>query len=85
MGTLDAVRFQGKFDAADWDDLVKMRFEDAEFWGPASYDKVLRIMYGDYMQLPPESARGGHYGDEAVIVDAHRDYREYVAEIRAGS
>ena len=84
VGTLDAVRFQGKFDAADWDDLVKMRFEDTEFWGPANYDKVLRIMYGDYMQLPPESARGGHYGDEAVIVDAHRDYREYVAEIRAG-
>ena len=80
IGTLDAAIYRGKYQASDWDELVKMRFEDAEFWGPKNYDRVLRMMYGDYMQLPPESARVGHYEDEGVIVDTHKDYREYLAE-----
>ena len=32
-------------------------FEGYEFNVPNEYDKVLRIIYGDYMQLPPESER----------------------------
>jgi lipopolysaccharide cholinephosphotransferase len=42
-------------------DRVKLRFEDFEFWAPAQYDIVLRRMFGDYMQLPPEWARTGHH------------------------
>jgi lipopolysaccharide cholinephosphotransferase len=42
-------------------DRVKLQFEDAEFWVPAEYDAVLRKMYGDYMQLPPEWARAPHH------------------------
>jgi lipopolysaccharide cholinephosphotransferase len=38
-------------------DRVKMRFEDREFWIPAEYDMILRRLYGNYMQLPPEWAR----------------------------
>jgi lipopolysaccharide cholinephosphotransferase len=40
---------------------VKLRFEDFEFWAPAEYDMILRRMFGDYTQLPPEWARTGHH------------------------
>ena len=85
MGTLDAVMFQGKYAVKDWDELTRMKFEDAEFWAPVRYDKILRIMYGDYMQLPPEDKRTGHYEKAGAIVDAHRDYREYLADMNADS
>ena len=38
-----------------------MRFEDAEFVVPIEYDKYLRSIYGDYMQLPPPDKRHGHH------------------------
>lgn len=82
VGTLDAAPFKGKYQASDWLDVAKMRFEDTEFWAPVKYDRVLRMMYGDYMKLPPESARRGHYEDQGAIVDIHRDYREYLAEMQ---
>ena len=85
MGTLDAAPFRGKYAVRDWDELVKMKFEDSEFWAPVQYDRLLRVMYGDYSQLPPEEQRGGHYEDAGVIVDAHRDYREYLADMDADS
>lgn len=81
MGTLDAVRFKGKYAVEDWDELTKMQFEDAEFWGPVHYKRLLWNMYGDYRKLPPENQRGGHYEEAGVIVDAHRDFREYLADM----
>lgn len=36
-------------------------FGKYEFRVPTEYDKMLRNMYGDYMQLPPESERVGHH------------------------
>jgi len=35
----------------------KLLFEGCEFNVPNDYDKVLRNLYGDYMQLPPEKDR----------------------------
>ena len=32
-------------------------FEDAQFYIPKAYDKILKSIYGDYMQLPPEEER----------------------------
>ena len=78
VGTLDAAVFRGKYDAHDWDEFQEMQFEDAWFWGPVRYDKLLRAMYGDYTLLPPEEQRGGHYEQQGVIVDAHRDFRCYL-------
>lgn len=46
----------------EWfEDLIKVPFEDGEFYAPREYDKVLRITYGDYMQLPPEKDRIYHH------------------------
>ena len=82
MCTLDAAPFEPKFDSHLFDEVVRHEFEDETFWIPARYDEALRIMYGDYMTPPPEGQRGGHENDfGGLILDPHRDYREYLREI----
>jgi lipopolysaccharide cholinephosphotransferase len=39
---------------------VDMQFEDMQLPVSADYDTYLRHLYGDYMKLPPESAREHH-------------------------
>lgn len=43
------------------EDVVYAKFEDKEFLIPKEYDEVLRVEYGDYMQLPPEKDRVPHH------------------------
>ncbi|MBQ3712278.1 MAG: LicD family protein [Bacteroidales bacterium] len=45
------------FDVEDFENLVELPFEDASFSAPANYDKVLKVWFGDYMQLPPKKDR----------------------------
>jgi lipopolysaccharide cholinephosphotransferase len=40
--------------------LQRLPFEDGRFLAPADPDQYLRLMYGDYMQLPPENQRHSH-------------------------
>ena len=35
-------------------------FEGKEYVGPVDYDEVLKQIYGDYMELPPEDQRNKH-------------------------
>lgn len=85
-GTIDAAPFEAKYDRKDWREMTRMVFEGAEFAVPAQYDKILRRMYGNYMQLPPENQRHvhmlGHQTSTPRIIDPHRDYREYQRELR---
>lgn len=39
------------------DKFVETEFEDTTFKIPAEYDAYLRLQFGDYMKLPPESQR----------------------------
>lgn len=80
IGTIDAAPFEGKYKREDWKEMTKLLFEDAYYTAPVQYDKILRRMYGDYMQLPPEEKRGGHFEDN-MIIDPHRDYRLYRKEL----
>lgn len=41
--------------------LVEVPFEDTSMKLPAQYDKIMRNMYGDYMELPPFEKRQNHY------------------------
>ena len=43
------------------DRIVKHAFEDKEFCIPEEYDAMLRITYGDYMQIPPVEKRQSHF------------------------
>ena len=78
-GTLDAARFEGKYKREDWKQWTTAQFEDREYPIPVDYDGMLRIMYGDYMTLPPEEKRVCHR-DSKWILDLHKDYREYLKE-----
>ena len=80
IGSIDLAPFVGKYRRIDWQEMTKLTFEDACYQAPVQYDKILRTIYGDYMKLPPEEARTGHY-KEGMIVDMHRDYRLYRKEL----
>ncbi|MCI8372583.1 MAG: LicD family protein [Lachnospiraceae bacterium] len=41
--------------------LKKYSFEDTAFWGPNNADAVLKLSFGDYMQIPPYEQRHAHY------------------------
>jgi len=49
--------------------IVKVEFEGETFNAPVGYDKILRIIYGDYMTLPPEEKRIPHHGFTAFWKD----------------
>lgn len=51
------------------------RFENGEFPICADYDALLRTLYGDYMELPPESERA--VKQHAILVDLHNSYEVY--------
>lgn len=40
---------------------VPMEFEGEIFSAPIGWDKLLKNMYGDYMEFPDEDKRGGHF------------------------
>ena len=60
------------------EETVKLEFEGAVFCAPKEYDKYLRNVYGDYMQLPPENKRISHHYTECVDLD--RPYTCYMNE-----
>ena len=49
------------FDMDQFESFTQVDFEGEKFSVPAQYDKVLTMLYGDYMKLPPEEARVGHH------------------------
>ena len=49
----------------EWfDEYIYATFENAKFRIPIGYDNILRAIYGDYMQLPPESQRVTHHNNQ---------------------
>lgn len=45
---------------SDFDNLIEVSFEDLRLLAIPSWDRYLSALYGDYMALPPESARITH-------------------------
>ncbi len=58
-----ALHYFGEiYDRAKMTDLIKMPFEDTEFYIMRDYDYYLKIRYGDdYMTPPPEGRRERHH------------------------
>ncbi len=56
-----AYKFKELFYVEDYYPLKKMQFEDIQISVPCNYDKVLKQLYGNYMQLPPEEMRGNQH------------------------
>lgn len=56
-----------KMPAEVFDHPIELDFEDMKCPAPNGYDLYLTRLYGDYMQLPPESARGRHFARYAIL------------------
>lgn len=44
-----------------FDSFTEVEFEGKKYKAPVGYDEWLRLLYGDYMQLPPEEKRVSHH------------------------
>lgn len=55
------------FSCEEFDNCIQWQFEDSEFNIPRNYDTLLRLCYGDYMQLPPEEERTAHHYYKAYV------------------
>lgn len=53
-----------------WEEPIQFEFEGEKFSGPKEWDKVLKMLYGDYMKLPPvEKRQPSHSGRELEIME----------------
>ena len=54
-------KFKGEtFLRKDYCEYIKADFEGRQFNIPAGYDKILKQLYGNYMEIPPEDKREKH-------------------------
>ncbi len=67
---------QGIFDKNIFEELEDIDFEDTKLLAPKRIKEYLKIRYGDYMKLPPESERKENI--HALIWDTDKDYKEYL-------
>lgn len=52
----------------EWsEETTELMFEGHNLMAPKGYDKVLREIYGDYMQLPPEESRVPSHSDDIEV------------------
>lgn len=50
-----------KANAVSFEERIKFKFEDGEFWGPKGYDEYLTSTYGEYMTPPPIECQVSHH------------------------
>lgn len=60
---------------AEWFETKEVPFEDTKIRIPVGYDSYLKILYGDYMQLPPEEDRVVKH--HTVKIDIDHPYTDY--------
>ena len=49
------------FEKRWFEGVIEFDFEGKRFYGPKHYDEILRMVYGDYMELPPLEQRIPHH------------------------
>lgn len=54
-------QWEGRIFRTEWfEDTIEVPFEDTKLVIPRDYDSYLKLLYGDYMQVPPVEARVSH-------------------------
>lgn len=61
--------------------LVEVPFESTTIKIPQGWDEYLTVLFGDYMKLPPESARKPKHSSEGII-DLEKPYRYYLNHVK---
>lgn len=61
-----AYKFREIMPKKYYGDGIKVPFEDIEINVPAEYKKVLSLLYGNYMELPPENQRHLHHNMKVI-------------------
>lgn len=67
------------FDKSLMDDLIEVDFLGHNVFIPRNYDKVLRITYGNYLELPPMEKRGTWHSQN--VIDPDIPYFEVLREL----
>lgn len=57
-----------------FEEMSTVEFNGKRYCAFGKYDQVLRTIYGDYMQLPPEEERVWHH--HPVLIDFEHNYEE---------
>lgn len=61
---ISALNHPQVYNVDDYGDGKLIKFEDIEINAPINHHSILEQIYGDYMQLPPESDRYNHVTEE---------------------
>lgn len=75
-----AIGFLQLYYTEDFAASIPHPYEDYEFQIPVGWDRMLRIKYGDYMQLPPMEKRGNWHS--TTIFDPDVPYQEFLEEYK---
>lgn len=75
----------GYIEYSTFEEVVRVPFGGMSLPVPCGYDSILRGIYGDYMQLPPEEARIPHhsYKNFWKQTDGERDGRNHAVILAA--
>lgn len=76
------TQWEGRIFQTRWfEDVMEQPFEDTTVTIPREWDAYLRLLYGDYMKLPPEEKRVSH---PHYYVNLHKrvDFDEVQRDIR---
>jgi len=63
-----------------FDEYVELSFDSEAFMCYAGWDNHLKVKYGDYMQLPPESERVWKH--HPILIDFEHNYEELPKEMK---
>ena len=63
----------------DYDEIIYKDFEGFKFPIPKGYDRILKTVYGDYMEFPPVENRGQWHSD--LIIDTDVPFKDHIANI----
>lgn len=55
-------------DSTVFDERIKVRFENKEYYVLRRYDEYLTALYGEYMKLPPLEKRTSHHSFDAYMI-----------------
>lgn len=71
-----AVHFEKNiYERSALENRTQAPFEEGVYPVPADYDRVLTVLYGDYMQLPTQEQRISK--QHAALIDLNRSYEHY--------